>query len=99
MLKNGYWYDLEEFTWRQLRFPTYAPFLGGEYFHPNTIHSLWGKPTIFGNNNNCDTSGQCENREIIQYDVDTDNWEVIGMMRNSRTLHDVIEIPDSICDR
>ena len=99
MLKNGYWFDLEDQSWTQLRFPTYAPFFGAEFYHPNTIHSLWGKPTIFGNSNNCDVTGKCDNKEIIQYDVDDDNWEVIGVMRESRTLHDVIEIPDSICDK
>ena len=59
--------------------------------------SYQGKPTIFGNPV-CDDEAHCENKEVIQYDPESDSWVMIGQMLESRTYHAVIEVPAEFCE-
>ena len=91
--RQGYFYDLTDNKWTRKAFPDFDPI--GDY--PNSIFLYQGRPTIFGNTV-CDALGECENKEIIQYNADTDSWSKVGDMLQSRTYHTAIPVPRSMCD-
>ncbi len=64
---------------------------------PDALWSFRGKPTVFGSTV-CDGLGNCEFRGVEQYDVDTDMWINIGEMIQTRTFHEVVEVPVSFCE-
>jgi hypothetical protein len=59
--------------------------------------SFRDRPTIFGNPV-CDDAGECENREVIQYMWETDEWVSLGFMGEPHTYHEVIEVSGTYCD-
>ena len=61
------------------------------------MHSFRGKATIFGSTDNCNDKAECEFSEILQFDGDTNSWLSIGRMTESKTLMDVLEVPQSFC--
>ncbi len=93
-LRNGHWFDLTAETWHKVTLPPYDP------VNPAGLtNALWayeGKPTVFGDAV-CDVTSTCENRNIVQYDQDTDQWTVIGQMSESRTYHEVAMLPKDVC--
>lgn len=52
---------------------------------------------MFGNPM-CDGEGVCEYREVLQYSEVTDTWDFLGTLQETRTLHEVIEVPGEYCD-
>ena len=98
LLRNGYWYNLERNSWTVLRFPSYAPFIEDILDQPDTLWSFRGKPTMFGNMENCNTEGVCDYDEVMQYDDASNMWVSLGRMTESKTFHDVVEVPQSFCD-
>ena len=84
-------------SWTQLTFPSFSPFFMNITRQPNGMHSFRGKPTIFGSTTDCNDKGECDYSEIIQYDDASDSWTGIGKMLESKTLMDVIEVPQSFC--
>ena len=64
---------------------------------PNSMWSFQGKPTIFGNPT-CDEDFRCSFSEVIQFDLASNTWEVLGNMLRSRRYHEVIEVPVSVCE-
>ncbi len=90
---NGFWYNIEENNWQQLRFPPYANVAN----EPNALFKFQGKPTIFGSAV-CEGDGTCEYIGVEQYDLDTNSWVSMGRMVQTREYHDVIEVPVSFCD-
>ncbi len=93
LLRNGYWFDIEQQTWEQKRFPPYANVVA----IPDAMWTFRKKPTIFGNTV-CDGLGNCEFTGVEQYDVTTNKWIHIGKMIQTRTFHEVVEVPVSFCD-
>ena len=91
--RQGNFYDIEAGTWTKKAFPAFDPV--GSY--PNALFLHQGKPTIFGNTK-CSAEGDCENKQIIQYDTDNDEWVEIGEMLQSRSYHTAIPVPRSMCD-
>ena len=63
----------------------------------NALFNFRGRPTVFGEAE-CGAEGECENKNIVQYRAEEDEWVKVGEMRQSRILHDVIVMPDRICD-
>ncbi len=92
MHNTGWWYDIAEETWQALRFPPYPEF----ETIPNNLYSFRGLPTIFGNSA-CNSEGECESLDIIQYNSDEDIWYTLGEMLHPRQYHEVIEVPSSFC--
>jgi len=80
LLRNGYWYDIVEGTWETLNYPPNAVVVQVE---SDAFFSFRGRPTMFGTPT-CDDNGQCEWREVIQYNTITNEWDLIGHMADSR---------------
>ncbi len=59
---------------------------------------LQGKPTLFGNPYCDETTFECLNQEVIQYDPEEDTWKSLGLMSEPRVFPTVIEVPASFCD-
>ncbi len=93
LLRNGYWYNIEENTWQQQRFPPYANVAP----EPDAVWKFRGKPTIFGSTV-CEGDGTCIYTGIEQYDLNTNTWKHLGRLTQTRVFHDVIEVPASFCD-
>ncbi len=94
MLRNGYWYNLETQEWEVKMFPP-------NNLYVQEIDSLYyfrGKPTIFGSPV-CEGDGTCSYVEVDQYDPDTDTWNKLGNLIESRGFQAVIEVPQSLCDQ
>ncbi len=92
-MRNGYWYNIEDNTWQQQRFPPYANVAP----EPDAVWKFRGKPTVFGSTV-CEGDGTCIYTGIEQYDLDTNTWVHLGRMTQTRVFHDVIEVPVSFCD-
>ncbi len=93
LLQNGYVYDIEASTWDTVAFPPNNPIVQ----EANSAFSFRGRMTIFGNPV-CDGDGQCEYREVLQYDPDGNAWVSLGKMVMDRRLHEVVEVPAEWCD-
>ncbi len=93
LLRNGYWYDIGNDAWAQRRFPPYANVV----VEPDAVWSFRGKPTVFGSTV-CDGEGNCKYTGVEQYDVDMDKWIHLGELTQTRTFHDVVEVPVSFCE-
>ncbi len=91
-MKNGYWYNFETDTWQAALFPPYASFAP----EPDSLFDYRGQPTIFGNPT-CNSEGECQGLDVIQYDPDENTWYNIGEMTHQRRFHTVIEVPSSFC--
>ncbi len=93
MLRNGYWFNLETLEWEVKRFPP-------NNLYVQEIDSLYyfrGKPTVFGSPV-CEGGGTCKYIEVNQYDSETDRWNKLGNLIESRGFQGVVEVPQSLCD-
>ncbi len=93
MLRNGYFFEFEDFIWRAGKFPPNS-ILDEE---PNSAFTFQGKLTVFGSPT-CDSEGKCLNKEVIQYDYDSNTWVTLGEMDIDRTSHHVVEVPAEFCN-
>ncbi len=93
LIRNGFWFNLETETWEAKRFPPLVTISE----EPNALFSYQGRPTMFGSPI-CDGEGNCEYKEVLQYNEVSDTWDSLGSMVENRQLHYVIEVPNSFCD-
>ena len=91
--RTGNWLNLNTLQWEVKVMPYYDPAASV----PNAMWSFRGLPTIFGMSA-CDGGSVCDNRDVIQYDPQTNAWVNLGAMVHSRTNHDVVEVPASYCN-
>ncbi len=94
MIRNGYWFNLDSKEWESKRFP---PYTDVAFIEPDAMYNFRGKPTIFGNPL-CGDEGACEFTEVLQYSSDTNTWESLGKLLQSRLYHEVIEVPGEFCE-
>ncbi len=92
-MRNGFWFNLATLQWQAKRFPPYTDLTE----EANALFSYQGRPTMFGSPM-CDGQGNCEYKEVLQYNEVTDNWDSLGSMAEGRQLHEVVEVPQSFCD-
>ena len=94
LTRYGDFMNLSTLTWSQVAFPPVNPHAN----YPNAMFNYQGKPTIFGSVLHCFGNGTCPEDDVIQYQSETNEWISIGSMKESRTHHAVIEVPNSFCD-
>ncbi len=95
MLRNGFRFNLETETWEAQRFPPHIMING--VADADALFSFRGRPTVFGHPV-CDGAGDCEYKEILQFNELSSSWDTLGMMLDNRQLHEVIEVPAEICE-
>ncbi len=93
MLRNGYWFNLDSLEWEVKMFPPNNVYVT----EADSLYSFRGMPTIFGSPV-CNSEGDCEYTEVMQYDNDDDEWNSLGYLLESRSFQAVIEVPQSVCD-
>ncbi len=92
-MRNGFWFNLETETWEAKRFPPYINIAD----EPDGLFSYQGRPTMFGSPI-CDGEGNCDYKEVLQYNEESDTWNSLGMLVEGRQHHDVVEVPISFCE-
>ena len=95
-LPNGYFFNLETRTWDLL-----APLPPPE--NDLAVDAMWtlnGVPTVFGYPlcHTTEADYNCYRFGVMQYDGASDQWDLVGLMEEDRTYHEVVEVPQAFCD-
>jgi len=92
-LRDGHWFDLQTFLWEQFA-PSPDP-------KTHSLFAFRGKPTVFGGRFDDDfcRERKCDARDVWQYQESSDQWVLLGQMREERSFHHVVEIPHSFCQK
>ncbi len=93
MMTTGDWISLRSLEWNKLAVPPLDPI--GRF--PNSLFLFGGQPTIFGSGI-CDSVGECEYSQVLQFDQANNAWLEIGTLGESRIEPFVIDVPVEFCN-
>ena len=92
-LMQGYFFNLVDMKWELKKEAPYNPITGP----PRALFEFRGLPAVFGHPV-CGADGECYEKDVIQYDPDSNDWIRIGEMAEARSFHEVVKVPGEVCD-